>query len=48
MRLAFDQLAASFRPKSSTATFSGSWRNEAPNGQNFLDQVVTRWRQQRR
>jgi hypothetical protein len=48
MRLAFDQLAASFRPKGSTATFSGSWRNETPNGQNFLDQVVTRWRQQRR
>ncbi len=48
MRLVFDQLEPSQRPKSDTATFSTAWRNNIADPEGFLLQVAERWRRQRR
>lgn len=47
VRMAFDELPAEFRPESGTARFSKSWQEESPD-KSFLDDVVGRWRRQRR
>lgn len=47
MRLAFDELPEERRPRSSTAKFSKSWKEDVGDGQAFLFEVVDRWRRQR-
>lgn len=44
-RVKFDMLPAHAWPKSNTASFTEGWAREAPSD-NFLQDVVTRWRQQ--
>ena len=48
MRLAFDELPEDRRPRSATAKFSKSWKEDISDGQEFLFEVVDRWRRQRR
>ena len=48
MRLVFDQLEPSHRPKSDTAAFSTAWRMTLDNPEEFLQGVAERWRRQRR
>ncbi len=48
MRLAFDELPEDRRPRSATAKFSKSWKEDVGDGQEFLFEVVDRWRRQRR
>jgi DNA helicase HerA-like ATPase len=47
MRLAFDALPEDRRPRSATAKFSKSWKEDISDGQEFLFEVVDRWRRQR-
>ncbi|MFZ5915089.1 MAG: ATP-binding protein [Pseudomonadota bacterium] len=47
MRMRFDDLAPGRRPASDTASFSEAWSQDAAN-QGFVDQVVERWRLQKR
>ena len=42
MRVCFDLLADDRRPKSATASFTGSWSQESESSQ--VDQAVERWR----
>ncbi len=44
-RVKFDMLPDNCWPKSNTASFTEGWAREAP-GETFLQDVVTRWRQQ--
>jgi hypothetical protein len=44
-RVKFDMLPANAWPRSNTASFTEGWAREAPS-ENFLQDVVTRWRQQ--
>lgn len=44
-RVKFDMLPAHAWPKSNTASFTEGWAKEAPS-ETFLQDVVTRWRQQ--
>src|SRR5215468_3413815 len=48
MRLVFDQLDPSQRPRSDTARFSTAWKNNINDPEGFLIQVAERWRRQRR
>jgi hypothetical protein len=48
MRLIFDELAEDRRPRSASAVFSKAWKNDVADGQDFLADVVDRWRRQRR
>ena len=48
MRLVFDQLPRDQRPQSATATFSTAWKNDIADGEDFVQEVVDRWRRQRR
>ena len=43
VRIRFDELAAEFLPRSSTARFSEKWQKSVEDA-GFLDQVVDRWR----
>ncbi len=47
MRLAFDRIPDERRPMSGTASFSSAWKAEADSPE-FLDEVVKRWRYQRK
>lgn len=47
VRLVFDELPEECRPQSGTATFSDAWQR-AGEDKDFIDNVVTRWRRQRR
>ncbi len=47
MRLAFDRIPDERRPMSGTASFSSAWKAEADSPE-FLDDVVKRWRYQRK
>lgn len=47
MRMRFDDLAPERRPASDTARFSEAWGEDAAD-QSFIDQVVERWRLQKR
>lgn len=47
MRMRFDDLPAEKRPASDTAAFSQSWRTEGATA-DFIDQVIDRWRMQKR
>ncbi len=47
MRVKFDRLPEGTAPRSSGAAFSEEWRHE-PTDPDFLDQVIERWRTQRR
>jgi DNA helicase HerA-like ATPase len=47
VRLCFDTLPEERRPKSGTAPFSAAWQQDWDDA-DFLDQVVHRWRRQRR
>ena len=47
LRLCFNRLAEEHRPLSGTASFSTAWQNDDED-RSFLDQVVDRWRRQRR
>ena len=47
LRLCFNQLPEEHRPLSGTASFSTAWQNDDED-RSFLDQVVDRWRRQRR
>jgi hypothetical protein len=44
-RIKFDMLPVESRPKSNTASFTANWSKDLPD-QNFLHEVVSRWRQQ--
>jgi hypothetical protein len=44
-RVKFDMLPSHAWPRSNTASFTEGWAREAPN-ENFLQDVVSRWRQQ--
>src|SRR6185295_16811500 len=44
-RVKFDMLPAHAWPRSNTASFTEGWAREAPS-ETFLQDVVTRWRQQ--
>ncbi len=44
-RIKFDMLPASALPKSNTASFTQNWARDLPDD-NFLQEVVARWRQQ--
>ena len=45
-RICFDQLPDNFKPRSKTAAFSTAWTTEVSTD-NFLQNVVNRWRNQR-
>jgi hypothetical protein len=47
MRLTFDKLDETKRPRGATAAFSDSWQN-GEGDDNFLEAVVERWRYQKR
>ena len=47
MRLTFDRIPDDRRPMSGTASFSTAWKAEADSPE-FLDEVVKRWRYQRK
>jgi DNA helicase HerA-like ATPase len=44
-RIKFDMLPVEARPKSNTASFTENWSKDVPD-QNFLQEVVSRWRNQ--
>jgi len=48
MRMVFTELAPEQRPKSASATFSAAWKNDIANGEDFVQEVVDRWRRVRR
>ena len=48
MRMIFTELPAEQRPKSASATFSAAWKNDIANGEDFVQEVVDRWRRVRR
>jgi DNA helicase HerA-like ATPase len=48
MRMIFTELPPEQRPKSSSATFSAAWKNDIANGEDFVQEVVDRWRRVRR
>jgi DNA helicase HerA-like ATPase len=47
MRVAFDDLAASCRPRSATASFAQAWEYDSLD-RGFLDDTIDRWRRQDR
>ena len=47
VRLSFEELPEEHRPQSGTASFSKAWQRESQD-KAFLDQVISRWRRQRR
>ena len=47
MRLMFDELPEDQRPRSATAKFSTSWKEDMANGEEFVFEVIDRWRRQR-
>ncbi len=47
LRLCFNRLLEEHRPLSGTASFSTAWQSDDED-RSFLDQVVDRWRRQRR
>ncbi|MCG8359558.1 MAG: DUF87 domain-containing protein [Kiloniellales bacterium] len=50
VRVSFDHLPEEHRPRSGTARFSAAWKQQSENGEDkaFLNEVVSRWRRQRR
>ncbi|MGE0119850.1 MAG: ATP-binding protein [Dongiaceae bacterium] len=48
MRMIFTELPPEQRPKSASATFSAAWKNDIANGEDFVQEVVDRWRRVRR
>ena len=48
MRMIFTELPPEQRPKSTSATFSAAWKNDIANGEDFVQEVVDRWRRVRR
>jgi DNA helicase HerA-like ATPase len=48
MRLMFDQLPDDQRPRSASAQFSASWKDDMADGEEFVYDVIDRWRRQRR
>jgi hypothetical protein len=48
MRLMFDQLPEDQRPRSASAQFSASWKEDMADGEEFVYEVIDRWRRQRR
>jgi DNA helicase HerA-like ATPase len=48
MRLMFDQLPDDQRPRSASAQFSASWKEDMADGEEFVYEVIDRWRRQRR
>jgi DNA helicase HerA-like ATPase len=48
MRMIFTELPPEHRPKSASATFSAAWKNDIANGEDFVQEVVDRWRRVRR
>ncbi len=46
-RIVLDELPEKFRPRSGTASFSAGWAKQ-PDSPTFVDEVVARWRRQRR
>ncbi len=47
MRLRFDELAATERPRSTTAAFAESWQEDSADV-GFIDRTIERWRSRRR
>jgi DNA helicase HerA-like ATPase len=47
MRLCFDVLPEENRPRSGAASFSDAWQKDC-NSENFIHEVVARWRRQGR
>jgi len=47
MRLLFDDLPEDQRPRSATAKFSTSWKEDMADGEEFVHDVIDRWRRQR-
>ena len=47
VRVSFEELPEEHRPLSGTATFSSAWQEESQD-KGFLDEVISRWRRQRR
>jgi hypothetical protein len=48
MRMVFTELTPEQRPKSASAIFSSAWKNDIANGEDFVQEVVDRWRRVRR
>jgi hypothetical protein len=48
MRMVFDELAEDRRPRSASASFSASWKDDLADGEDFVHAVIDRWRRQRR
>jgi len=48
MRMVFTELPPEQRPKSASATFSAAWKEEVIDGEEFVQNVVDRWRGIRR
>jgi hypothetical protein len=48
MRMVFTELPPEQRPKSASATFSAAWKNDIADGEDFVQDVVDRWRRMRR
>jgi DNA helicase HerA-like ATPase len=48
MRLLFDDLAEDQRPRSATAKFSASWKEDVSGSEDFVHDIIDRWRRQRR
>ena len=47
VRLSFEELPEEHRPQSGTASFSSAWQKESQDKE-FLNEVISRWRRQRR
>jgi uncharacterized protein len=47
MRLMFDELPEEQRPRSATAKFTASWKEDMAEGEEFVFEVIDRWRRQR-
>jgi hypothetical protein len=48
MRLAFDELPREHRPKSGNAQFSVTWQKDLTDARGFVNDVIERWRGERR
>jgi hypothetical protein len=46
--MVFTELTPEQRPKSASAMFSAAWKNDIANGEDFVQEVVDRWRRVRR